>query len=118
VQENKHFLTVARYVERNALRARMVERAQDWQWSSLWRREKGSASERGLLSEWPVPRPADWIQWVNDPQTAAETEAIRKSVNKGRPFGGEGWQKRTAAELGLESTMREQGRPRKTSSRR
>jgi putative transposase len=30
VQKDDHFLTVARYVERNALRAKFVERAEDW----------------------------------------------------------------------------------------
>ena len=35
-EEDGHFLTVARYVERNALRARLVEHALDWRWCSLW----------------------------------------------------------------------------------
>ena len=39
VQQDHHLLTVMRYVERNALRARLVERAEDWEWGSLaWRR--------------------------------------------------------------------------------
>ncbi|MSO45289.1 MAG: hypothetical protein EXQ59_00765 [Acidobacteria bacterium] len=33
-----HFLRVCRYVERNALRATLVTRAEEWPWSSLWRR--------------------------------------------------------------------------------
>jgi putative transposase len=37
VQTDEHFLTVARYVERNALRAKLVKRAGQWRWSSLWR---------------------------------------------------------------------------------
>lgn len=37
VQTDEHFLTVARYVERNAMRAKLVARAEEWQWSSLWR---------------------------------------------------------------------------------
>jgi putative transposase len=113
VEEDNHFLVVARYVERNALRARLVGAAQQWRWSSLWRREKGSAQERGLLSEWPVLRRADWVPWVNQPQTKAEVDAIRESVNKGRPFGSETWQRATAEGLGLESTFRKQGRPKK-----
>jgi putative transposase len=44
VQANAHFLKVARYVERNALRAQLVERAEDWRWSSLWRRGCGGTS--------------------------------------------------------------------------
>ncbi|MBS0184492.1 MAG: transposase [Nitrospira sp.] len=43
VQTDEHFLTVARYVERNALRAKLVRRAEDWQWSSLWRRTQGDS---------------------------------------------------------------------------
>ena len=35
VEADDHFLTVCRYVERNALRTRLVKRAQDWRWCSL-----------------------------------------------------------------------------------
>ena len=35
VQTDEHLLTVCRYVERNALRARLVERAEAWRWSRL-----------------------------------------------------------------------------------
>jgi putative transposase len=38
VQEDAHFLTVARYIERDALRANLSARAEEWRWSSLWRR--------------------------------------------------------------------------------
>ena len=41
-QDDHHLLTVMRYVERNALRAKLVERAEDWEWGSLnWRRAPG-----------------------------------------------------------------------------
>jgi len=35
VQSDEHLLTVARYIERNPLRAGMVEHVEQWQWSSL-----------------------------------------------------------------------------------
>src|SRR5208337_3088457 len=35
VQGDEHFLTACRYVERNALRANLVERAEAWRWCSL-----------------------------------------------------------------------------------
>jgi putative transposase len=44
IQTDEHFLTVARYVERNALRAKLVDRAETWQWSSLWRRDQVDAN--------------------------------------------------------------------------
>ena len=35
IQEDDHMLTVCRYVERNALRAGLVDRAELWRWGSL-----------------------------------------------------------------------------------
>jgi putative transposase len=46
IQEDEHLFTVARYVERNALRAKLVEQAEEWQWCSLYRWRRGSAEER------------------------------------------------------------------------
>ena len=37
IEADEHLLAVLAYVERNALRAGLVERAEDWRWSSLWR---------------------------------------------------------------------------------
>ena len=35
VETNDYFYHVARYVERNALRANLVSSAEEWRWSSL-----------------------------------------------------------------------------------
>jgi putative transposase len=113
VQHDRHFRTVARYVERNALRAGLVQRAERWQWCSLWRRESGSEQERAILADWPVPRARNWVELVNQPQSAKELAALRESLSRGRPFGDAAWQSRTAARLNLESTFRPRGRPRK-----
>jgi putative transposase len=44
-QDDVHYLTVCRYVESNAVRARIVRRAQDWPWSSLrtWMLDQANA---------------------------------------------------------------------------
>ena len=116
VQEDAHFLTVARYIERNALRANLTPRAEGWHWSSLWRRiGPGGGPERPPLplAPWPVEQQQDWLTWINEPQTQAELDALRKSVTKGRPFGDDAWQQRTTARLGLESSYRVAGRPKR-----
>src|SRR5208283_5511707 len=41
VESDEHLYTVLRYVERNPVRANLVERAEDWRWSSLGRYAKG-----------------------------------------------------------------------------
>jgi putative transposase len=111
VQYDGHFLTVCRYVERNALRANLVKRAEDWRWSSLYRWFSGTAAEKELLSAWPLRRNAGWLEHVNSPQTEAELSAIRRSVNRGSPFGDETWATTATRKLGLEITTRPQGRP-------
>lgn len=117
VQDDAHFRTVARYVERNPLRAGLVERADDWRWGSLWRREHGSAEQRTILAEWPIARPSDWVARVNRAQSIKEEEAIRRSIRRGRPFGEIQWQQKTAERLGLQFTFRDRGRPRKKDER-
>jgi putative transposase len=125
VREDWHFLKVCRYVERNPLRANLVERAESWPWCSLYKRLAAckvaeSAAAAGtpdepmapgaaeLLDEWPVPEPPDWLGRINAADTAGELEALRRSVRRGRPFGDEEWTMRTAEQLGPP------GRPRKT----
>jgi putative transposase len=114
VASDEHFYQVMRYVERNALRANLVELAEDWRWSSLWHRIDRSPLECALLSAWPLPRPRNWTQLVNEPQTEAELAAIRLALQRGRPLGSHDWVRRTATRLGLESTLRDPHRPRKT----
>ena len=111
VESDDHFYQVTRYVERNALRANLVSRAQDWRWSSLWRRVYGIPEDRRWLSKWPLPQPRAWTDLVNQPQTEGELEAIRRSVTRSQPYGTEDWVQTTAKDLGLESTLRSRGRP-------
>ena len=113
VQEDGHLLTVCRYAERNALRAKQVRRAQDWRWcSASARRDRPWLLPR---ARWPVAAPHDWAQWVNEPQTAAEEEALRHSVRRGAPFGDDRWSRATAVRLGIEASLHPIGRPHKDS---
>jgi putative transposase len=113
IEEDDHLYTVGRYVERNPLRANLVARAEDWRWSSLWRRLQGDDHPAPFLAPWPLPLPTDWVAHVNEPQTEAELEALRRSVQRNCPFGSLGWQAQMAARLGLAHTLRPPGRPKK-----
>jgi putative transposase len=113
VQSDDHFLTVCRYVERNALRANLVERAQDWRWGSLYSRRAKNPIDRPTLASWPVERPRDWTARVNRPFRPKDEAVVLRSMQRGQPFGSESWQAEVAARLGLESLFRPRGRPRK-----
>ncbi|MHB1158252.1 MAG: transposase [Phycisphaerales bacterium] len=116
VQKDGHFLTVCRYVERNALRTNLVTRAEDWRWCSLWQRlhaaEIRHEKEYVALTDWPVDRPRRWRDRINQPHSEEEVEALRLSVNRGRPYGAEAWTAAIAKRLGLTNTLRPRGRPR------
>ena len=111
VAEDDYFLTLCRYVEANALRARLVERAEQWRWSGLWRRARRSSELP--LSAWPLKRSRNWVAWVNRDLNDEQLDGIRISVNRGRPLGPDAWVQRTAKRLGLDFTLRGPGRPRR-----
>ena len=115
VETEDYFYQVVRYVERNALRANLVERAKSWRWSSLRRVEREDTAFP-ILSAWPLPRPTDWLQIVNQPQTEGEVSGgvavLRQSRSALRrsQLG-----HRHGRAIGAEWTMRPRGRPRKQS---
>ncbi len=115
VQGDAHFYTVCRYVERNALRAGLVARAESWRWGSLWRAVQATETSTTLqLTAWPVARPPDWVARVNTAMGPEEEEAMLRSIRRGQPFGSTDWQSLTAKRLGLESVFRPRGRPKKS----
>jgi len=111
VQDDDHFLPVCGYVERNALRANVVKRADHWRWGSLCRWYSGTAAEKELVSAWPLRRNAGWLEHVNPPETDAELAVVRRSVNRGSPPGNETWATTATQKLGLEINTSPRGRP-------
>ena len=113
VQTDEHFYAVARYVERNPVRAALVRRAENWLWSSAGIRHRGPAEMQCLLAKWPLPLPKQWLSMLNQPETEADLASMRSTVSRGCPLGNPRWQSNAAIRLGLEYTLRPRGRPRK-----
>jgi putative transposase len=114
VQDDPHLLTLLRYVHRNPVAAKLVRRAELWQWSSLWVRthREHEMSELLLpLRPWPIELPHNWLTLVNAPLADAEEQRVRTSIERGRPYGSETWVAQTVKRLGLEQTIRPRGRP-------
>jgi putative transposase len=111
VQSDRHFLTVMRYVERNPVRARLVDRAEDWPWSSAW--HMFNNCDHGRLDQWPLPRPVSWFDFVNEPQNQIDLSKVREAITRSAPLGNTRWVRAMAAKLGVGHTIRPQGRPRK-----
>lgn len=80
-----------RYVERNPVRAGMIEKAEDFPWSS-------AAAHCGLtldpilspLPEMERPTPeSGWSDWLAIPEDEKMTNRLRRNVEKGLPCGSE-----------------------------
>ena len=112
IQENEHLLGVLRYAERNPLRAGLVPQAIAWPFSSLHLLKSGVRPK--WFVEGPVKRGQNWLRHVNEAQSEAELSALRRCVARGMPYGNDRWQGKTVTALGLESTLRSRGRPRKS----
>lgn len=111
IERDHHLLTVMRYVERNPSRSGLVARAEDWPWGSLAWRLRGVTGP--LLAEPPLPLPANWDAFVNEPQTPSDVATLRECINRQRPYGEPAWTEDLASTLGLALKTRPRGRPRK-----
>lgn len=105
VDTDEYYLTLMKYIEQNPLRANLVERSEDWEWGSLYRRESGTPEQKRLLYTWLLKEPENYLENVNTLLPKGDVEEIRVSVKKGCPYGGEVWR------LNLEYTNRGVGRP-------
>lgn len=113
VQDDAHFLVLCRYVERNALRAGLVKRAEQWKYGSLWRWLQKPSPQPELLTPWPIRRSVNWVTRVNQSLSEKELASVRLSIDRGRPFGDDEWTEKIVDRLGLGATMRPRGRPKK-----
>jgi putative transposase len=108
IQQDRHLLSVMRYVERNPVRANLVRSAADWTWSSI---SASALKPQVVTTPAPVSKPKDWSRFVDIPQTSAELTALRRCTQRNAPFGGTTWVRNTAKSLGLEASIRDLGRP-------
>jgi len=54
IAQDDHFLRLCRCLEGNALRAKLVRRAEAWRWGSLWQRQQEPRPEKWIPSDWPL----------------------------------------------------------------
>lgn len=82
IEDERQLLTVCRYVNANPVRAGLVDRAEAWPWSDI----SSPAARDGtpLVSEWPCPRPSDWLEIVNLPLGDDTLKPIRQAIRRAR----------------------------------
>ncbi len=105
-----------RYVERNPIRVGVVERGEDYRWSSATSHcglradplLTGKVAWRGMFATIP-----NWSAWLSVEDHEGQLRVLRKHVEKRLPCGSEVFVREPGRRTGRLLKFRPQGRPRK-----
>jgi putative transposase len=88
--DEQHLAAAARYVALNPVRARLVERAEDWKWSSV--RAHLAGTDDGLVAVAPLlERYGDFAAFLGGEEDQQATRMLRRGESTGRPAGSDAW---------------------------
>lgn len=111
IDKDEYLWQAARYVEENPVRAGLVEKAEDWEWSSA----KANAERVGdsilSLADWLDER--EWEQYRRFRQKTGKEAEIRRATSTGRPLGNRDFHQKVQERLGRDLSPKKGGRPRK-----
>lgn len=98
--DGDYFVQASRYVGLNPVRAGLVERAQDWPWSSV--RAHLSGRDDALVRTEPLRLSvrADLPRFFEADVAAESAKKLRRAAATGRPLGGAAWLKALEKSLG------------------
>jgi putative transposase len=114
--DEPHLWAAVRYVELNPVRARLVDEATDYPWSSA-RTHAGLQPDLLLDPERPFPGPiGDWAAWLRAGLEEQTAERLRLNTSTGRPTGSDGFVRELEARLGRRLRPRKRG-PKKQEQR-
>ena len=109
VMDEAHLWHALAYVSLNPVRARLVERAQDWPWSSA--RAHLTGKPDGITTITPaLERVGDFAAFLGAAHEAASFEPLRRAEITGRPIGGAGFLEALEQRLGRTVKARQRGR--------
>jgi putative transposase len=118
VLDDEHLWAAIRYVEQNPVRARIVQRAEHYAWSSA--AAHCSLRQDPILSPLPEGCPvelADWSAWLAEGDHAEMLETLRRYTRTGRPAGGKHFVAELESRLGRTLQAKPTGRPPKANDR-
>lgn len=110
--DENYLLTAVRYVECNPVRAGMVERAEDYKYSSA--RVHCAGEENQLLSELSFkPEIDNWSNWLREKEASKKLALLRRNTEKGLPTGSNNFIKKLERKLKRFLRFRPPGRPKR-----
>lgn len=113
VDKERYLWAVARYIEQNPLRAKMVKRVEEYPYSSA-RAHIIKAKDEVLGEElFQEGQRKDYIEFIRVSIPEEETNSIRYRTRTGRPFGSEEFIKKMEKKLERKFMLLSPGRPKK-----
>lgn len=113
VLDERHLYAAVRYVEKNPVRAGLVNYPGDYKWSSAQSHIKG-VSDKLLHPDCPlISEIMDWKEFLQEPEDEKVLEELRNNTKTGRPAGSNEFIKRMESILGRTFNVRPRGRPKK-----
>jgi putative transposase len=107
--DEEHLHHAFRYIALNPVRARLVERAEDWRWSSTSAHLAG-ADDHVVKVAPALERVGDFAAFLGEPfDEAMSYAALRKAESIGRPIGSQAWLAAMEAKTGLSLMPRKRG---------
>jgi len=82
VKPNQVFWVVARYIERNPVRAGLTESPYNWEWSSAGQKNRLSIA----MDEWPLAKPEKWDEFLKRGGNPVEEAKVREALIRGLPL--------------------------------
>ncbi|MBN1822704.1 MAG: transposase [Endomicrobiales bacterium] len=115
ILDEQHLMEAARYIERNPVKANLVEKPWDWQWSSA-AVHIGKEPDRFFLNKLfdhiPVSS-EEWRGFIDVDSESSIVEAIKKHTCNGRPLGSRAFVEKIEKNLGVTFQVPVMGRPKK-----
>ncbi|MDD4295193.1 MAG: transposase [Candidatus Omnitrophica bacterium] len=116
VMDELYTLICARYIERNPVRAKMVNKSVLWEWSSA-KVHCGIAKHDELgvreLFAYVEGEQENWNKFIEISDNSCELKQIREQTRKGRPIGSADFVERLEKKLKRFLRLKPRGRPKK-----
>ena len=112
IVDREHYLwAVARYIEQNSRRAKIVKKEEEYPYSSAKAHIEGSRDD--VLGEalFIDAQRKDYIAFIRESITEEEMQRLKYSTRTGRPFGREEFIKRMEKKLNKRFILQKPGRP-------
>jgi len=105
-----HLIAACRYVERNPVRAGLIQQAWEYEWSSARFHLKMTEKDELIDTDHGIGPPQEWKQLLEEEPPGLKQ--LRKHFRNGRPLGNESFVKSVISKTGVILPRKKVGRPR------